>query len=413
MQSTYEAREKRFNDAVNLIKPDRVPIASFAALFFTKYSGLTHAEALYDYDKMAKAWKRSMQKLNWDMAPLHGNLFPGTVMEMIGLKTFKWPGYNLKDIFGYQYVENEYMMADEYNELLSDPGSFIIRKVLPRMATVFEPLAMLPPIPGLAHGYAVFIQAPTLAGIPEFKSMMETLIKAGQEMNRYNTIQSQLVQDLAHMGYPYISGGVTFAAFDWFCVLLRGLKGTVMDMFRQPDKVKAAIELLLPFSIGQALAMSQISGNKRIFIPLWRGSAKFMSDEQFAEFYWPTFKQLILVLIDNGLTPMPWFQGDYTQRLKYLAELPPGKVAGHFDKIDRKEAKKLLKNVMCFWGDVPPQLLITGKPAQVKDYIKELIDFFSDTGGLIVDGTVEGVPSESRPENVEAMTEAVFEYGVY
>jgi uroporphyrinogen-III decarboxylase len=118
-------------------------------------------------------------------------------------------------------------------------------------------------------------------------------------------------------------------------------------------------------------------------------------------------------VINQGLTPILWFEGDYTPRLKYLAELPPGKFAGHFDIIDRKEAKKFLKNVMCFWGDIPPQLLITGKPMQVKDYVKERIDFFSDTRGLIIDGAVEGVPSESRPENVEAMTEAVFEYGVY
>ena len=68
---------------------------------------------------------------------------------------------------------------------------------------------------------------------------------------------------------------------------------------------------------------------------------------------------------------------------------------------------------MCFWGNVPPQLLVTGTPEQVKDYVKELIDIFGDNGGLIVDGAVEGVPAESKPENVEAMTEAVFEYGVY
>jgi uroporphyrinogen-III decarboxylase len=37
----------------------------------------------------------------------------------------------------------------------------------------------------------------------------------------------------------------------------------------------------------------------------------------------------------------------------------------------------------------------------------------SDRGGLIVDGGVEGIPAEAKPENVETMTEAVFEYGVY
>ena len=49
----------------------------------------------------------------------------------------------------------------------------------------------------------------------------------------------------------------------------------------------------------------------------------------------PDVKGLILGLIDAGLTPLPLFEGDYTPRLEFLAELPPGKVAAHFDRVDR------------------------------------------------------------------------------
>jgi hypothetical protein len=42
-----------------------------------------------------------------------------------------------------------------------------------------------------------------------------------------------------------------------------------------------------------------------------------------------------------------------------------------------------------------------------------LIDTFGDNGGLIVDGSVGGIPDESKPENVEAMTEIVFNYGKF
>ena len=138
-----------------------------------------------------------------------------------------------------------------------------------------------------------------------------------------------------------------------------------------------------------------------------------MSNKQFEEFYWPSLKKLMLALIDAGLTPMPFLEGDYTPRLQYLAELPPGKVAGHFDVVDLHKAKNIIGDVMCFWGNVPAQTLVTGKPQQIKDYVKNLIDIFGDNGGLIVDGAVDGVPPESKPENVEAMIETVFEYGVY
>jgi len=185
-----------------------------------------------------------------------------------------------------------------------------------------------------------------------------------------------------------------------------------LDMYRQPDKLKAAIDLFTDFAIQSAILAAQQSGNKRIFIPLHRGAGGFMSNQQFEEFYWPGLKKLILALIDADLTPMPFWEGDYTPRLKYLAELPPGKVLGHFDVVDLKKTKETLGDVMCFWGNVPAQMLVTGTPVQVKDYVRKLIDIFADNGGLIVDGAVDGVPPDSKPENVEAMTEAVFEYGV-
>ena len=137
-----------------------------------------------------------------------------------------------------------------------------------------------------------------------------------------------------------------------------------------------------------------------------------MSNDQYARFYWPSLKALLLGLLDAGITPIPLFEGDYTPRLEFLAELPKGKVAGHFDIVDRGKAREILGETMCFWGNVPAALLATGTPQQVKDDVRELIDIFGDTGGLIVDGS-DGLPDEARPENVAAMVEAAREYGVY
>jgi len=118
-------------------------------------------------------------------------------------------------------------------------------------------------------------------------------------------------------------------------------------------------------------------------------------------------------MIDTNLTPMPYWEDNYTPRLEFLAELPKGKVLGHFDIIDLEMMKGILGDTMCFWGNVPAQLLVTGTAQEVRGYVKKLIDTFSDTSGLIVDGAVDGVPPDSKPENVEAMTETVFEYGIY
>jgi len=56
--------------------------------------------------------------------------------------------------------------------------------------------------------------------------------------------------------------------------------------------------------------------------------------------------------------------------------------------------------------------MCTGTSQEVKDDVKELIDIFGDNGGLIIDSTM-GIPDESRPENVQALTDAVHESGIY
>ena len=170
--------------------------------------------------------------------------------------------------------------------------------------------------------------------------------------------------------------------------------------------------MFTPLTIGVSTMLAKQTGINGVFIPMHRGADGFMSDKQFAKFYWPSLKALFLGVIDAGLTPIPLFEGNYTSRLELLKELPPGKVVGHFDKVDRKKAKKLIGDVMCFWGNVPASMMIAGTPQQVKDDVKELIDIFGGNGGLIIDSTV-GIPDEARPENVQALTDAVHEFGVY
>jgi hypothetical protein len=61
-----------------------------------------------------------------------------------------------------------------------------------------------------------------------------------------------------------------------------------------------------------------------------------MSDERFAEFSWPIFKELTENLVDADVGPRPLLEDDCTPRLKFLAELQPGKVAAHYDHIGRR-----------------------------------------------------------------------------
>ena len=163
--------------------------------------------------------------------------------------------------------------------------------------------------------------------------------------------------------------------------------------------------------LGMAVSMAKMSDNPRVFIPLHRGADGFMSLKQFETFYWPTLKGLMIGLIDAGLTPCPFFEGNYDSRLEYLFELPRGKVLGYFDSSDILRVKDVLGNHLCIMGNVPPSLLQTGSPQDVREHCKHLIDNVGKGGGYIM--APRSAIDEVKPENLKAMIDFTMEYGVY
>jgi uroporphyrinogen-III decarboxylase len=114
-------------------------------------------------------------------------------------------------------------------------------------------------------------------------------------------------------------------------------------------------------------------------------------------------------LIDEGLIPMPFFEGNYTSRLEVIKDIPKGKALYKFKKVDIHKTKGILGDTVCFRGNVPITLLCTGTPEQVKAYVKDLIDVFGREGGLWVDS--DAIFDKAKHENVKAMVEFTKEYG--
>ena len=126
----------------------------------------------------------------------------------------------------------------------------------------------------------------------------------------------------------------------------------MLDMYRMPDKLLEAVEKILPVMIQNALGAKR-TGVPRVFLPLHKGIDSFMSPDQFKTFYWPTLKRLILTVIDEGLTPFVFWEGDCTSRLELIADIPKGKAVYLFESTDIFQAKEVLRNAVCIRGNVP------------------------------------------------------------
>lgn len=411
-EETYKKRARRIADVIQLKVPDRVPITPIVNFFPVKYAGITIEESMYDYVKAYAAYKKATLDFQFDAFLTPNAAFPGRVLEALDYKQLKWPGHGVAPNCSYQFVEGEYMKAEEYDMFLDDPSDFIARVYLPRICGALQPLQKLPPIMMTAQHYVglfFLLRSMLLSGAV---SALESISKAVAEFTKWVTVMVPYSKEMKELGFPSLRGGATQVPFDTLGDSLRGTKGIMLDMYRQPDKILKAVDKLLPTTIQMGVMGARAAGDPFVFIPLHKGAMGFMSVDQFKKFYWPTFQQLLLGLIDEGIIPIVAVEANYTDRLEIIKDIPPGKVIYWFELTDMFKAKKVLGNRVCIRGNVPSSLLCSGTTQEVRDYCKKLIDIAGKDGGFIMDGSI-GIPDEARAENVYAMRDFTKEYGVY
>ena len=407
----YKERITRLKDAIQLKKrPDRVPVLLAPSFFPVFHSGVTPWDVMYDYDKLQAAFKKFA--LEFDADAHIGATAPGSgkVYEILDYKLYSWPGHGVAREHCYQCNEGEYMKADEYDALIQDPSGFFSNVYLPRVFGALAPLQMLPFLPGILEIYGVGFNFIPF-GIPPVQAAYKALMEAGEEALKWAGALGAVSGELASLGYPEFWGGFTKAPFDTIGDTLRGTKGIMLDIYRQPDKLLEALEVLVPLMIKLGVGAAQATGKPIIFIPLHKGADGFLSDEQYEKFYWPTLRKVMLGLIEEGCVPNPAAEGGYNSRLSVIKDLPKGKTLWMFDTTDMAKAKAAMGDTACIMGNVPSTMLNLGTPKEVKEYSKKLIDVAGKGGGFILSNGA--FFDQAKPENIKAVVEAAKEHGAY
>lgn len=410
-KATYKANVTRFIDALQLQKtPDRVPIFPLGTFMQTHLYGVKPRDALYDYEKLFSTHARFLQEYKPDYYASPSFVGSGRVYEILDLKLYKWAGHGIADISGYQCVEGEYMKAEDYPALIDDPSDFWLRTWMPRVFGALEPLSNLTPFAFIWEIVAVSgCMIPF--GIPPVQNALKALMEAGNEAMNWIRHVVGFDMQARSLGVPTLIGGAAKAPYDILADTLRGTRGIMMDLYRQPDMVIRAMERITPLYIKQGVGMASMAGNPMVFIPLHKGADGFLSDEQFRKFYWPSLKALLLGLISEGCVPFLFCEGGYDSRLKYIKELPKGTTFWLFDRTNMAAVKKQLGDTICIGGNLSSGLLLTGTPEEVKAECKRLIDVVGRNGGYVMsNGT--GM-DEGNAENLHAMIDFTRQYGVY
>ena len=407
--SRYNRRVTRVKDAIQLQKkPDRIPIYSNYTFMPAAAFGVTPKEMMEDPAACMATWKRFLTEYDMDTFNPPDAIFSSAPLRHLDYQLYRWPGHNLAAESVYQCVEKEYMGAEDYRALINDPTDFWMRTYLPRICGSLAPLSQLAPLTGMVELPAM---GPYLAGfgLPDVQAALKSLMAAGEATLKWYGHFEEFDRWALQKGYVTNCGGFSKAPYDVLADTLRGSRGAIMDMYRQPEVLLEALERITPLMIQMGLAGPEETGNPLIFMPLHKGDDGFMSDEQFRTYYWPSLEKVIAAFIREGCVPVLFIEGSYNSRLEYLAELPKGSCLLTFDRTDMLKVKEVVGSTACIAGNVPAGLLLTGKPAEVKAHCKELMDTIGQEGGYMLSfGTAM---DDCNTATLKAFIESVREFG--
>jgi len=369
------SRQERFEAAVALERPDRVPVMPLMTAFSVRSQGMTQGEA---WREPQKGFKAMLDTFN-DLGGFDKLYKPNLFWPMIGGRFCSSPVRVL--IPGRQLPEDALNQIDE-RELFS-------REDYDKLAAV---------------GWNAFWDE-------HYEKM-----SGGRPLERVVSAQNRLLDeyirevDVYHSQDIYPLFGAYVDSSTMAFSMARTLTQFTMDLYEVPEKVKAAMDASCDDLIQNALDVVSKTKIPLVFIVLERGSGFYYRLEIFEQFEWPYLQRYVDAFLSEGLTPWFHFDTNWSLNLPYLKQLPRGKCVCDLDGMtDIFKAKEVLGGHMCISGDVPASLLSLGTPEEVRGYCQRLIDVVGKDGGFFLTTGCE-CPVDAKFENVKMMIDVAKTY---
>lgn len=383
-EAKYKERIGRLRKIYEMEPHDR-PIADpfmGANEYVLRRKGIIGKDIVYNHDKLREPLLDFHREFQPDVAvgPLP---YPGRSWDILDFKLYVWGGQKLPEYFAIQAVEGEYMKPEEYKDFIADPTAFWLKQYLPRAYGALAPLAMLPDFPRISESVDTIDLLLPFA-MPPFREMLNKLLEAADELMKVLGSVGQTMGMVTAEGFPSMGMNIVKTPFDYLGDTLRGTRGILMDMYRRPDDLLAACEAYVPVLIKAIVGASDRANAPCALYVLHKGADGFMSRAQFEKFYWPTWKQVMQALYEEGIICYLFIEGSYNQRLDYLAEMPEKSLVCHFDKSDMRRVKEILSDKFIIAGNVPASLMATGTVDEVRAYCAELLELFADAPAFIL-----------------------------
>ncbi|NQU14300.1 MAG: cobalamin B12-binding domain-containing protein [Desulfobacteraceae bacterium] len=361
-------KQERLKAAISLEPVDRHPVFPILITTAPRLYGITQAEAWLDHTVAREALIRCFEEFGYDYGSKPNYYYPMLPGKLCGAPVRNLiPGKQLEEDALYQIDERVLFAREDYDKIAALGWN------------------------GFWDEHYGKISKKTLE---EFKIMQ--------------SISNQLYVDdmkiCEERGMPIFMGVAVDSVLMAFS-LCRTLTEFTRDLYEVPDKVEAAMEASCDDLISNSIHVCKNNGKDVAFTVLERGSGFYYRLPLFERFEWPFLQRYVDAFLSEGITPWLHFDTDWGINLPYLKELPRAKCVCDLDSTtDIFKAKEILGGHMCISGDVPASLLTLGKPEDVVDYCKRLIDGVGQDVGFMLTSGCE-CPIDAKPENIRAMVE--------
>jgi hypothetical protein len=342
--------------------------------------GMTVAE--YVADPVAGALKaiEMLKRLEEEAGPLHCLNSTAMPANMVVLITMLWnskvmiPGIEISENSVWQVKEKKLVDPSAYDEILRG-------------------------------GYENFVN----------KTIVPLIIDAGYLESAARSVAGKehlVAEAYQQLGIPIVqSGFATQIPFEHLCGM-RSMGEFYMDCYKMPDKLQEVSDFIFAEKSAQTEEILKAEKDNPGWIGAWVGgwrtASAMLNRKIWDKLVWPYMRASAEQLIKYGKIAIMHLDQDWNRDVERFGELPAGKVILNTDGMtDLPRARKLLPK-HALMGDVPPTLLTTGSPEQVKDYVNRLIDNVGPQGLIVCPGC--DTPVNAKFENLVAMVKTTNEW---
>ena len=364
---------ERFETAVKLKEPDRIPITPLMDYYYAANNNMSPKDfVLGPFEAVFAAVKNTHNRFNGVLDMVHvpmGRIY--AFMNWLPLAQSGYYGelkYPDKVPDSLQFIEKGYINVKDFKKI----KKFGLR-------SIWKPV-----------------------DLKKIRDTQSDLLKIMDYINYWEGIKKVPI---------YATSGIV-TPLEGLCYIM-GINNWSRALKKNREEVKDMCEFLLKGTMANNHMMYLLTQVKRTYICLERVSATFLSPKNFEELVLPNLLTMVRENVKRGLTTVFHLDTNWTPFFHYFLEFPKnGRYILHIEDSDIFKAKEMLGDRFCLMGNIQTRLLRFGTKQQIIDYTMKLIEGCAEGGGYMMAEGCEIAP-DTPMENMKVWIDTTLKHGKY